>query len=79
MSELKASTVVADLANNVSAGTSTANQIDDFAVTVGTSVGVGATTADVNARLVSIRNDIYQLGQKQVVIIAALKAAGVAI
>ena len=51
------------LVNNVTVG-GTTNQVDDFAVTVGVDTVNAASQPDVNARLTSIRNDIYQLARK---------------
>ena len=53
----------ANVTNNVTVG-GTTDQVDDFAVTVAIDVVNSASQPDVNARLTSIRNDVYQLARK---------------
>ena len=51
-----------NLTNNVTVG-GTTDQIDDFLATVAIDAVNAASQPDVNARLTSIRNDIYQLAR----------------
>jgi hypothetical protein len=66
----------AALTNNVSSG-GTNDTIADFTVTVSNGTATtSALTTDVNSRLSSIRNDIYQLARKVGQINSALRLYG---
>lgn len=54
-------TLGGNLTNNITSG-GTTRQLDDFSTSVGVDVVNAASQTDVNARLASIRNALYQIG-----------------